>query len=187
MKKQIRSLGIVVAAALLLGGCGDNKDETIIIVAETPTPALTPTQVLTPTPAGSTPTAVLPTETPGSGATSTPVAGATATATVAGPTTGATETPGAAATATRTPTPAPTATAAGPFCGDGVKEGTEQCDSGATFGITGDCATECACCICRSNITEHALGLTCSTCHPGVAPIPEFPPGAAETFPALCQ
>jgi hypothetical protein len=154
------------------------------------TGCVTPTQVATNT---KTPTPI-PTATPMvslTGPTVTPVGATPTEAPTQAPT--PTEEP----TVTLTPTPGPTST---PFCGNGVKDAGENCDTGQAFGASdADCATQCACCYCRPNISSHFEAdmvtprmSACSGCHgmgpfaPGFGPKPPKP-GAVETFGNTCN
>ena len=162
-----------------INGCGSPTPvvTTTSTAAKTATPTATPTLTATPTPTF-TPavTATGPTETP------------------VGPTPTRTATP--VHTPTRTATPAPTAT---PFCGNGVKDPGEDCDTGSTFaGTNADCASQCACCYCRPFNTSHGLSgaspnmSACSGCHgmgaeaPLLGPKPPKP-GAIATFGDKCN
>jgi hypothetical protein len=180
------------------GSIDDEDDECDVVYSASRTGSAgattTPVRTATPGP-GATATATIVV---GATSTATPAATATeaATPTVAGPT--ATPVPGGAtatrtatpAAATVTPTPAPT-----PFCGNGVKDAGEACDTGANFGASdADCATQCACCYCRPEIAAHAGPnmSACSGCHgmgaeaAGLGPKPPKP-GAVETFGAKCN
>jgi hypothetical protein len=201
MRTGRRAVGIVVVATVLLAGCGDGGDTEVVTddgndnaIRLTATPfAGTPTVSPTPQPTET----VQATETPGPGATATPGGGPTgtpgpgATETEAGPT----STPGPGATRTptpgltRSPTPAPTATGGAATCGNGVKDAGEQCDTGSVFSTHADCGgDQCACCLCRPDSIHASVPMTkCSTCHPSIGPEITFPPGAAQTFPGLCE
>jgi hypothetical protein len=195
MRTELRTLGIVMLATVLLAGCGDNDNSIFIddngndnTNIRTATPARTPTAGVTSqaTPTDE-PTAVVPTETPGPDETETPTG---PTSTAIGPTEAATvtPTPERTATPTLTPSPAATSTAAAAFCGNGTKEAGEDCDTGAVFSSNADCAEQCACCRCRPDSVHASVPMTkCSTCHPAIGPPLTFPPGAAQTFPGLCE
>jgi hypothetical protein len=194
MKRLVRKLA-VVTLSVVLAGCGDGSSDTVIIENDNgngvPTPILTPTSGPTPIRTATltaTPTEIPPTETPAAEETETPIPEVTET-----PLPGATFTPGGGPTKTPTPkptktvTPSPQATASGPFCGNGVKDAGEQCDTGTTFGASSaDCATQCACCLCRPDFHD-VPGPKCATCHPSIGPPLTFPAGAATTFPGLCE
>jgi hypothetical protein len=98
-------------------------------------------------------------------------------------------------TATETPTPTVTATPAGPTCGNMVKEGDEECDSGTLMGGDGQftCAsgTACFCCYCRPiDASVHGTTIPCSDCHnnsPGSQPPQPPKSGAVETIGNVCN
>ena len=190
MRTRVWALGIVMLAAALSAGCGEGDNTVINIDNDNtggkPTPILTPTSG--PTPVRTATVTPEPTETPAPEATETPGAEETET-----PAPGSTPTPGGGPTKTATPkptktvTPSPGPTVAGPFCGNGVKEAGEDCDTGTSFAASSaDCATQCSCCLCRPDFHD-VPGSKCTVCHGSIAPVLTFPPGAAQTFPGLCE
>jgi hypothetical protein len=195
MERMVRLFGVAMLAGALVAGCGEGENTLVVendnAVNGTPTPILTPTFGATPVRTATprpTETEVPPTATPESEATETPGAEETET-----PAPGSTFTPGGGPSRTPTPkptkttTPTPEPTVGGPFCGNGVKEAGEECDTGTSFAASSaDCASQCTCCLCRPDFHD-VPGAKCSVCHPSIAPPLTYPPGAAQTFPGLCE
>ncbi len=167
----------------------------------TPTPTFTitpgPGTTATPVVATATPTATAEEPTPTDTATFTPSPGPGTPTKTATPL--VTSSPTRTATpvaATETPTPTVTATPAGPTCGNLVKEGDEECDSGLAMGgdglFTCPSGTQCFCCYCRPvDSSVHGTVTSCSTagCHAPPNGQPPKPPkaGAVETIGNVCN
>ena len=186
MRTELRTLGIVVLATLLLAGCGDNDNSDFIddndsndntssrtaTPARTTTPALTPTAGVTPqATVTEVPTEVVATDTPIPEETETPAPRAepapTSTPVGRDPTV-VTVTPTAGTQLHRKPTPAPTATAAAASAATVSRKPARNATPGRLRDATRTARRNAHAASAGPTPFTVTWGTKCTTCHPRV-------------------